>query len=1137
MTKLLTNVVLALVFSVLAFSQADRGTVSGSVMDSSGAVVPGVPLVLRNEATNLTYSTTASENGTYSFLNLPVGVYVLSADAKGFQKYEVKGIQVQVNQQSRVDLSLRLGDVTETVQVQAEAPMIQSESTDVGTVIDNKRFLELPLTLGGGIRNPSAFIFLSPGVSPGNTWEKHIGGGGSFNDQIYFDGIALSRGDLANDAEVNPSVDAIAEFKLITNNYSAEYTHALAGVTSYTMKSGTNQLHGTAFEFNDNDKFDARGFFNASKAHRNQNEYGFTLGGPVWIPKVYKGKDRTFFFVSFDQFYIRGGQLTGFNTLPTAKMLQGDFSEWASPIYDPRSTSVSANGTVTRTAFPGNIIPKSAFSAVTSKMLPYHPIPELPGIANNSIAPLGSPSSDQRSHGVKIDHAIAEKHRLSGMYNSTDRPSTKSPAPSRLVPLQGSTALMNYNLQDVTTIVARINYDWTVSPAVLNHIGLGFSRFRNPNFSLGYNQGWTQPNGGKLGLTGLQFDLFPTIQFATQGYTRYGDDIASDNYFNTLTLLDNLTWVRGRHTIKLGGEVQGHRDNYRNFGNGGGTFNFSQLETGLPGAAGTGNAFASFLLGAVDSGSAYYRSSLPGGRYKYYGAFADDTFKVNAKLTVNFGLRYEISVPSSDPLGRVSYMDPTVPNPGAGGLPGAYVFGGNGPGRSGFERILDVHYKNFAPRIGFAFSPTRSWVMRGGYGIFYKEYISQGVGIPQNGFSVSPSFSSPDAGATPAFYWDGGFPQNFNKPPLISPTVSNGQNAGLADPRVGGRIPYSQQWNFTVERQITKSLMASAAYVGNKGTHLYDYWQMNQVDPRYFSLGQAVLTANINSPLAQSAGIREPFAGFSDLFGRQATVAQALRPFPQYQAVTYLAAPFANSTYNSFQFKMDKRFSKGLSGTFAYTWSKFLSDGVGFTDAHGGIIRQNQYQREKSLYPTDQPQIATFSFNYEIPYGGYSQSGLKAKAFGGWSLNGFGAYSSGFPLAISTPNTMSFIFNTGTNSGLRPNLTGAPLRAPEPDNFDPRRDPYLNRAAFANPGPLTFGNAPVYLPVRQPFNINESFGIIKNTRFGERVTNQFRVEMSNPFNRTVFGAPVTDFSATNFGFITSQGNSPRQIQLGMKLIW
>ncbi len=1120
--------------SAALFAQADRGVVAGTVTDMSGAVVPGAVLTLRNEATNLTYAASPGAEGNYAFLNLPVGAYTLTVEAKGFQRQEIRGIQVQVNQQSRVDVSLRVGEVTETVQVQAAAPMIQTESTDVGAVIDNKRFLDLPLTLGGGIRNPSTFIFLSPGVSPGSTWEKHIGGGGSFNDQIYYDGIALSRGDLANDAEVNPSVDAIEEFKLITNNYSAEYTHAFAGVTSYTTKSGGNSFHGAAFEFNDNDHFDARGFFNAKKAHRNQNEFGFTLGGPVWIPKVYDGHDRTFFFVSFDQFYIRGGQLTGFNTLPTAKMLQGDFSEWPGQIYDPRSTQVDAAGNVSRAAFPGNIIPKSAFSAVTSKMLPFHPAPELPGIANNSIAPLSSPRADQRTHGFKVDHAITSNHRLSGTYNSTDRPSIKSPAPSRLIPLSNSTALMNYNLQDVTTIIARINYDWTVSPAVLNHIGLGFSQFHNPNFSLGYNQGWTQPNGGKLGLTGLQFDLFPTIQF-TQGYTRYGDDIASDNYFNTWTALDNLTWIRGRHTIKIGGEFQAHEDNYRNYGNGGGTFNFSQLETGLPGVTNSGNAFASFLLGAVDSSSAYFRDSLPGGRYKYIGMYIDDSFKMNSKLTLDIGLRYEISIPTSDPVGRISYMSPALANPGAGNRPGAYVFGGNGPGRSGFNRFFDIHYKNFAPRFGFAWSPATRWVVRGGYGIFYKEYISQGVGIPQAGFSISPSFSSPDAGVTPAFYWDNGFPQNFNRPPLISPTVANGQSASLVYPSSGGMIPYSQQWNLTVEHQITESLMASVAYVANKGTHIYDgLAQVNQVNPAYFGLGQALLSANINSPLAQAAGIREPFPGFSQLYGSRATVAQALRPFPQYQNVSIVAAPYDNSNYQSFQAKVDKRFSKGLSGTFAYTFSKFLADGIGFTDGHGGVIRQNYYKREKSLYPTDQPNIITFSFNYQIPYGAASQDGAIRKIFGGWSLNGFGAYSSGFPVAISTPNTMSFIFN----GGLRPNLTGAPLRAAEgPGGFDPNRDFYLNKAAFSTPAPLTFGNAPIYLPVRQPLNINEAFGIVKNTRITERLMHQFRVEMANPLNRVVFGAPITDLSAANFGKITSQGNSPRQIQFGMKMIW
>ena len=1135
MKKVLLSAALFVAFCIPLLAQVDRGSISGTVTDPSSAVIANVAITINQTETNASFHATSSSNGTFSFVNLPIGSYVLRAEAAGFRRQEVKDIKVEVNQQAKVDVNLQVGDVTQTVEVQAAASLIQTESTDVGTVIDNKRFLDLPLTLGGGIRNPSAFILLTPGVSPGSTWEKHIGGGGSFNDQIYYDGIALSRGDLANDAEVNPSVDAIAEFKLVTNNYSAEYTHALSGVTSFTMKSGTNSLHGNAFEFLDNEKLDARGFFSPKKAPRKQNEWGFTAGAPITIPKIYNGKDRTFFFFSFDQFYIRGGQLAGLNTLPTARMLTGDFGEWPGVIYDPRTTAVGANGTVTRTAFPNNIIPKSAFSAVTSKMLPLHPVPELPGIANNSIAPLGSPSADQRTSGFKLDHVLSANHRLSGMFNFTDRPSVKSPGPSRLLSVGHSTGLENYNTQRVTTRLIRINYDWTISPTLLNHMGAGFSRFRNPNFSNSYNQGWVQPNGGKLGLTGLQSDLFPTVLFS-QGYTRYGDDIASDNYFTTLAWLDNLTWIKGKHTVKMGVEVQAHRDNYRNFGGGGGTFNFSQLETALPGVANSGNAFASYLLGAVDSGSAYFRASLPGGRYQYYGTFIDDTYKITPRLTLNLGLRWEVQAPTSDPLGRFSEMDPSLPNPGAGNLPGAYIFGGDGPGRQGWNRFFDPHYKNFAPRIGFAYSLTKNTVIRGGYGIFYKEYINQGVGTPQTGFSITPNFSSADNGLTPGFYWDNGFPQNFNRPPLISPIVANGQGAQIAQRATGGNIPYSQQWNLTVEQQITGSLMISGAYVANKATHLYDSQQVNQVDPRYFSLGDSLLRARIDSPQAQAAGIREPFPGFLQLYGSRATVAQALRPFPQYQGDSTVAAPYANSTYNSFQFKLDKRFSRSISSTVAYSYSKFLSDGFGFTSNNGAVYRQNSYQREKALYPTDQPNILSFSFNYQLPAGeghAFSAGRIGNKLIGGWSVSGIGSYSTGYPLAISTTNTLPIF-----NGGLRPNLTGQPIRAPQGSGgFDPNRDQYLNRAAFANPGPLQFGNAPIYLNVRQPSFITESFGAFKDTRIYERLSLQFRMEMSNPFNRVVFGAPTTDLSSASFGKISSVANSPRNIQFGMKLIF
>ncbi len=1111
-----------LLVSIVALAQVDRGNVTGTVTDPTGAVVASVGVKIVNQATNAKLESVTNQNGGFAFFNMPVGLYNLTVEATGFRRSEVRGIKVEVNQQAKTDVTLQVGEVTQSVEVAANASLIQTESTDVGTVIDDKRFLELPLTLGGGIRNPSSFIQLTPGVGTSGTWEKHIGGGGSFMDQIYFDGIALSRGDIGNDAEVNPSVDAIAEFKLVTNNYSAEYTHALSGVTSYTMKSGTNQLHGSAFEFLANDKLDARGFFNPRKAPRKQNEWGFTVGGPVLIPKLYNGRDRTFWFFSLDQYYIRGGQLAGLNTLATPRMLNGDFGEIAGGIADPATTQFNAAGQATRSLFPGNMIPRSRYSAVTSKLLPFYPAPELAGIVNNSVAPLGSPMADQRTSGFKVDHAIKSNHRLSGMFNFTDRPSIKSPAPSRLLGVGRSTAIENYNFQVVTTRLIRVNYDWNISPTMMNHIGSGFSRFRNPNFSLGFNQGWTQPDGGKLGLRGLQYDLAPTVLF-TQGYTRLGDDIASDNYFTTLSLLDTLTLIKNKHTIKAGFEVQRHRDNFRNYGNGGGTFNFSHFETQMPGVANSGNPFASFLLGTVDSGSAYFRDSLPGSRYSYYGWFIDDTYKVTQKLTLNFGLRYEIQTPTADVLGRLSYMDPSLANPGAGNLPGAYVFGGDGAGRQGWKQIFDTKFHNFAPRIGLAYQLAKNTVFRGGYGIFYLEYIDGNVGRPQNGFSITPSFASADNGLTPGFNWDSGFPQGFNRPPLISPNVVNGQNAQVVERNNGGNIPYAQQWNATLERQFGGALMLSGAYVANKSTHLYDSWNRNQVNPSFYGLGAALLGANINSPAAQNAGFREPFPGFASLYGSRATVAQALRAFPQYQGVSTVASPYANSSYHSFQFKLDKRFSHGFTSTVAYTFSKYLSDGSGRSDAHGGVVRQNFFQREKALYTADQTNILSFSFNYAIPF--------RHRWMGGWSMSGVGTYGSGFPLAISTNNINSLVFN----GGLRPNLTGSPIR--NTAFADPNKDVFLFSQAFANPSSLTFGNAPVYMAVRQPATRNESFGLFKDTVIREGLKLQFRTEISNVFNRVVLGAPSTDFSAVNFGRIASQGNSPRVIQFGLKLIF
>lgn len=1114
------------------WAQGDRGAISGIILDNSGSAVPNASIEIVNTATNARLETVSTGTGAYRLVSLPIGLYDLTVKAQGFTSYVRRGVQIQTNQTATIDITLTVGAVTESVTVQGGVPLIQTESADVGTVVESKQFLDLPLTLGGGIRNPSNFIKLAPGVSPTGTWTKSIAGGGGFQDQIYYDGIALSRGDLSNDAEVNPSVDAIAEFKLITNNYSAEYAHAMGGVTSFTMKSGTNQFHGTGFYFVRNEKLDARGFFPATRAPSKQNEWGGTLGGPVLFPKIYNGKDKTFWFFSFDQFYRRGGALAGLNTLPTAAMQNGNFSELGNRlIYDPASSPNPA----ARTPFPGNIIPQNRISAVSAKMLGYIPDPELPGIANNSIAPLGSPRADERTLGVKGDHIFNQKHRISGMYNDTYRPSIKSPGPSRLLPVGGEaeTLILNYNAQNVRTNVAHVNIDQNFTPTTLNHIGLGYSRFRNPNFSLGFNQGWTQPDGGKLGLRGLQFDLAPTVLFDTQGYTRFGDDIASDNYFHTFTALDTLTMIRGNHTLKFGGEVQQHRDNYRNYGNGGGTFRFRQETTGLSGVSNSGDSFASFLLGDVATGSAFFRDSLPGGRYTVFGFFVDDTWKVNNRLTLTLGFRWEPVVPHSDPVGRISYMDMGAPNPGAGNLPGAMHFGGS-PGNG--NRYLDVVWGNYAPRAGVAYRITPKTVLRAGAGIFNSNYINQGLGLPAFGYATTATFTSPDGNLSRAFQWDGGFPQNFRRPPNTDITSANGQGVTAVQPSEY-RLPYKLQWNFSIDHQFANDLAMSLSYVASVGRHLYSGQQSNQLPRQYWNLPASLLTANINSPEAQAAGFREPFPGFASLWGGNARVNQALRPFPQYNNVGQYGSTYGNSNYQSFQAKLDKRYARGLSGTLAYTWSKFLTDAAMFDENPAQV---DALYRETSYHPSDYPHIFTFSLVWDIPYGDgrkyKSGNALVNGVLGGWQLATVNSYTTGSRLFVTTNNPLPFF-----NLGRRPDIVTSQVRSNvsmgDYDPNNPALNQYLNPAAFANPTGINLGSAPRALETRGPARLDESFAFFKQNRFGERFTTQFRVEMQNPLNRTVFGNPTTDFTSAAFGRIASTQIGPRNIQLGMKLIF
>jgi hypothetical protein len=444
-------------------------------------------------------------------------------------------------------------------------------------------------------------------------------------------------------------------------------------------------------------------------------------------------------------------------------------------------------------------------------------------------------------------------------------------------------------------------------------------------------------------------------------------------------------------------------------------------------------------------------------------------------------------------------------------------------------------WNNFAPRFGVAYRLTNKTVIRGGAGIFNSNYINQGLGLPAFGYSTTASFTSADSGTTAAFNWDGGFPQNFRRPPVIDPTAANRQTVTVVLPDQYS-LPYKLQWNFLVEHQFANDLSMSFSYVASAGRHLYAPQNINQLPQQYETLPLSLLSARVDSPAAQAAGFREPFPGFMQLWGAQGTVAQALRPFPQYANASIYGSTYGNSNYQSFQYKLDKRYARGLTGTVAYTWSKFLTDSAMFDE---NPAQQTSFKREKSYHTSDYPHVFTFSLMWDVPFGPgrkwQSGNGFVNVLAGGWQLATVSSYTSGSRLYVTTNNTLPFF-----NIGLPPDLVSSTIRSDvsmgDYDPNDPNRNTYLLRSAFATPQSGKYGSAPRALDVRGPMRLDESFAVFKQTKITERLTNQFRVEIQNPLNRVVFGNPTMDFTSAAFGRISST-QGPRNIQLGMKLIF
>jgi Carboxypeptidase regulatory-like domain len=1122
------------------WAQTDRGTITGTVTDATGAVVAGAKVTATNTATGVEVGTTTSQAGVYTIPQITVGVYRISVEQAGFKRFVQDGITVPLGQTVRVDVSLQIGEVSQTVEVVAEAPLLKPDTSELGTTIGNQQILDLPLSLTGEQRNPATFIRLVPGVvgrgsttnsNPQAIFSTAINGGQALSLELQLDGAALLGTNVAGDLRfVGVPVDAVQEFKLYTNNFAAELGRTGGGITSFTVKSGTNEIHGSVYEYFRNEVLNARGFFNPTRAINKQNEYGFTIGGPII-------KDKTFAFGYFNGFRFRSGPQNALISVPTPAFKSGDFSSLKDedgnliPIYDPAITRPDGQGGFTREPFPGNIIPSDRISSVAKALQAFLPDPNRPGNFLNYLGTAGTPTNTDQ-WGFKVDHAFSSKNKVNFSLAHTGYNDLS------FTPFTGP--LSTNNRTDLKLWIARLSQDYFIRPNLINHGSIGFNRNDNSYQPAGALFGCPK----QIGLTGVnENSVCPTLNISSFGsYGGSGYGRVPENGWN---FIDNITWIKGKHTHKFGFDIRANGHNTITTNRDAGFFDFSNLETALPGNPNTGAGYASFLLGAADAGEAWvYGTGSIGDRSRYYALFFQDDYKVSPKLTLNLGLRYDIQKPRYEVANRFATFDPTLPNPGAGGRPGAIRFAT--PDQRTFA---DTDWRQFGPRFGLAYSLDSKTVFRGGYGIYY----SAGGAVLANGHLVGFTMGyqsnnrivSTDAGVTPAFYLDQGFPvERFPRPPFIDPSVVNG-GVPYYMAREDAHNPYIQNWNVNLQRQLPGQILVDAAYVGSKGTRLIsNLLPTNQLPPEALRLG-SLLYADIDSPEAQAAGIPLPYPGFTG------SVAQALKPFPQYTNITRPYENSGNSTYHAFQLKVDKRFSQGLAFLISYTASKTLTSSefqhaVPFTTQAQDKFNQKV---EKSISQNDYPQNLVLSYSYELPFGPgkryVNQGGVAGKLLGGWRFNGIHQYQSGAPLRVVLNNPLPGI----GGDFLRPNLiSGAKKRSDVPaGDFDPARDLYINPAAFEIPAPFTLGNAPRWFSDLRKFAyLNEDFSIIKRTSVNERVSVEFRADFINAFNRVVFGSDVggNQFAAiTNanlsdpetFGRVSSQSNLPRTIQFGLKI--
>ncbi len=1129
-------------------AHAQTGQITGRVVDTGGGVVPNAAVKVTAEATGVNRSLETNGEGFYTAPALLPGSYTVSVEHAGFRPEVRKGLELQVNQDLRLDFSLQVGSVNQEVLVTAEAPVLDTESHAVGQVVQSKQIVGLPL-LG---RNAYSLGALVPGVRTArgmndvpvdiiSTASISINGAPGNANEFLLDG-APNTAAAQNQPIIYPNPDSVQEFKVDTSSFSAEYGRAAGGIFNVVTKSGTNDLHFTVYEFLRNDKLNSSNWF-ANLAGQKQpplkfNQFGGVLGGPVV-------RNRTFFFLSTELVrFIQGVTYTA--TVPTAAQLGGNFSRDLNSagqqvtIYDPFSTVRNPNGSgFVRSAFAGNIIPVNRLNPVALRLASFFPSANSNGIGvtgQNNYTNVSSNNIQKNTYSVRLDHNFTDATRAFVRYSYDDSPYARASPYGPNNPGSPGFGPQDFSRQNVVA-----EGDHVFSPSLVGSLRASFSRLGNVRGPISQGFDITQLGfpSGLAALVGAPA-AFPVINITGYGVnssvsnsawtSALGETGLIVQGMNNYALQASLSKSLSAHTLKMGGEVRIIRFNTLQSSDDSDNFTFTSGFTQGPNAAQTsataGDAFASFLLGTPASGSVT-PSPAVAMQTVYWGGYLQDDWKVRSNFTLNLGLRYELETPRTERYNQLTNFDNTLPpavNPPGLNLHGALSFPGvNGNPRR--QAKLDTN--NFAPRIGFAWHITPKTVIRAGGGIFYGSLW--GIGSNPNNYGISGFTAATNMvpsldGVTPANILSNPYPNGLTV--VNTGTLGNGTLLGQSVSYYDRNTVtgYAQQFNADVQRELPGGWLLDVGFVGLHGLKFPANRTLNQLPDSTLALGDALRT-QVSNPFY-------PRIGVGTLAATTVARAQLLVPYPQFTGVTAVGASWASSRYDALQVKLEKRYASGFTLLASYTYSKMLDYSTGAFSGEtlgGGTIQDwNNLRAEWSPSSLDQTHRFIVNTVYELPFF-RRQQGIAGHILGGWELGVLASFYSGSPLGITS--SVNGTFSQG--GGQRPNWNGL-----NPAVSNPTVTRWFDPSVFSNPPSYTFGTTPRTLNgLRSDYTRTVDLSLHKNTHLTERLLLQIRGEAFNLANTPVFSPPNTTFGSNAFATVSSQANQPRIVQVALKLIF